>query len=100
MSRRRCKPATANSHGKQQRRATVTGPMDDEFEHLMAEAAQLGKATRYESIAGEPEIYGSAAFFASATETLVASTKQRRELGGACYFVRKGEAIVLVGIER
>jgi hypothetical protein len=74
--------------------------MDDDFDELMVEARELGKASRHGRIAGTPEMFGSAAFFASATETLVLSTKERREIGGACYYVHKGDAVILVGLER
>ncbi len=74
-------------------------PMDD-FDRLAVEAQLLGKATLHPCIEGTPEIYGSGAFFATATELLVQSTREERELGGACYCVERGKAIVLVGLER
>jgi hypothetical protein len=74
--------------------------MPDEFDALMAEAQELGKATLHDHLPGPLDLYGSAAFFASATETLLESTRQERELGGACYFVRSGDALVLVGLKR
>jgi hypothetical protein len=72
--------------------------MADDFDELMNEADELGDATLHDYVAGTPDVYGSAAFFASATETLIESTRNKRELGGACYFVRKRGAIVLVGL--
>ena len=69
--------------------------MADDFDELHREAKELGRATLSEYIAGTPDVYGSAAFFASATETLLQSTMKKRELGGACYFVQQRGAIVL-----
>lgn len=72
--------------------------MVDDDERLAAEAEQLGRASLYQPIVGTPELYGSAAFFAAATERLVESTVEDHELGGACYFVRKDRDVVLVGL--
>ena len=74
--------------------------MNDDFDDLVAEANALGKATLHGTIAGTPEMCGSAAFFAAAEETLIASTRDERELGGACYFVQKDGAVVLVGLSQ
>lgn len=74
--------------------------MKDDVDELLKEAQGLGKATLHEPIAGTPEVYGSGAFFEAAAEMLVESTRMKRELGGACHFVRKGDAVVLVGLAR
>lgn len=74
--------------------------MKDDLDELLKEANELGKATLHEPIAGTPEVCGSAAFFEAAADALVESTRSKRELGGACYFTRKGDAVVLVGLAR
>ena len=74
--------------------------MDDDTDELLAEAEALGPATLHDPIAGSPDVFGSRAFFATATEVLLESTRARRELGGACFFVRKGDSVVLVGLAR
>jgi hypothetical protein len=74
--------------------------MKDDVDEVLREAAELGKATLHDAIAGEPTMYGSAAFFEAAADALVESTRSKRELGGACYFTRKSGAVVLVGLTR
>jgi hypothetical protein len=74
--------------------------MRDDFDHLVAEAHDLGQATLHARIEGTPDLLGSDACFEAATEALVESTRSARELGGACYFVQKGGAVVLVGLSR
>lgn len=74
--------------------------MANAFEDLSVEAHLLGPATLNPVIEGTPHLYGSGAFFASATEMLVASTREERELGGACYCVEKDGVLVLVGLKR
>ena len=73
--------------------------MPDDFDELVAEARELGHATVHATVAGTPAVYGSRAFFAAATEVLLESTRERRELGGACYFVVRDAALVLVGLQ-
>ncbi len=74
--------------------------MADDLDDLVKEAHEMGKASRHDPIAGTPEVRGSAAFFEAAAELLVESTRIKRELGGACYFVRKGDLVILVGLVR
>lgn len=74
--------------------------MAEHFDELALEAQFLGKATLHPEITGTPHVFGSGAFFSSATDLLVASTRDKCELGGACYCVKKDNALVLVGLKR
>jgi hypothetical protein len=74
--------------------------MTDDFERVAKEARLLGKATLWPSIDDKPEVFGSGAFFASATEVLLESTRDERELGGACYCVERDGKLVLVGLSK
>lgn len=73
--------------------------MARDFDPTALGSQLLGKPTLHPRFEGKPPVFGSGSFFAGATELLVESTQQERELSGACYGVMNEGALVLVGLQ-